>query len=153
LRIYLDACVLNRLSDDRAQLRIREEANAIEQILRLVFLGEVEWVASVALERELTRNPDRDKRNDALALLSYAPTPDEPDHFVIDRAAFLHVLGYGTFDALHLASAEWERADVLLTTDDRFIKRATRGIGNPKTRVVNPVDWLSEVKYGALRNS
>ena len=34
-------------------------------------------------------------------------------------------------DALHLAAAESGRADVLLTTDDRLLKRTARKLGNP----------------------
>jgi predicted nucleic acid-binding protein len=115
----------------------------------LVFLREVDWVSSIALEQEIGRNQDRDKRNDAFALLAYASKPDEPDPVVETRAEFLKSLGYGPYDALHLACAEFEQVDVLLTTDDRFIKQAARGLGEPKIRVMNPVDWLSEVKHGA----
>src|ERR1700694_5803636 len=50
----------------------------------------------------------------------------------------------GAFDALHLSSAEFGDANVLLTTDDRFIKRAARGVGSPRVRVVNPVTWVRE---------
>jgi len=32
----LDVCCLNRLTDDQSQVRIREEAEAVEQVLRLV---------------------------------------------------------------------------------------------------------------------
>jgi len=59
-----------------------------------------------------------------------------------ERAKVLHAAGYGAFDALHLAHAEADGVEALLTTDDRFIKRAQRGLGNPLVRVVNPVDWL-----------
>lgn len=34
MRIYLDACCLNRLTDDQTQRRVRQEAEAVEQILR-----------------------------------------------------------------------------------------------------------------------
>ena len=50
----------------------------------------------------------------------------------------------GAFAALHLSSAEAGEANVLLTTDDRFIKRAGRRAGSPRVRVVNPVEWLRE---------
>jgi len=142
LKIYLDACVLNRLSDDRTQARVAAEAEAIENIFRMILLGSVEWSASVALEREIGRNPDRDKRNDALALLSYAGELHEIAEIVKERAKELHAVGYGAFDALHLAYAEADCVDALLTTDDRFIKKAGRGLGNPLIQVMNPVDWL-----------
>lgn len=132
---------MNRLSDDRAQARIADEAAAVENILRMVFLGEVEWSASVALEREIGRNPDREKRNDALALLSHAGELVGLTLAVRERAEFLHAEGYGAFDALHLAYAEADGVEALLTTDDRFIKQAGRGLGKPLVVVVNPLDW------------
>ena len=36
LRVYLDACCLNRLTDDQSQARIHNEAEAVEGVLRLV---------------------------------------------------------------------------------------------------------------------
>lgn len=146
MRIYLDACALNRLTDDQSQPRIHAEAEAVEHILRLVWNQRIEWTASLALEAEIRRNPNQDKRHDALVLLSYAglltaPTPD-----TIQRALLLEAAGYGTFDALHLACAEHAQADALLTTDDRFIKQAARNLANPVVRVLNPVDWLHEVR-------
>ena len=52
-------------------------------------------------------------------------------------------LGLRPFDSLHLACAEFAQADVLLTTDKKFIRQAEQL--NLKTRVVNPLVWLMEV--------
>jgi predicted nucleic acid-binding protein len=142
MKIYLDACVLSRLSDERLQPRVAAEAAAIEQVFRRIFLGEIYWSASISLRREVMRNPDRDKRNDALALLAYAGELQHASDSVKARAQMLHAAGYGAFDGLHLAHAESDGADALLTTDDRFIKQAGRGLGEPLVWVVNPVDWL-----------
>jgi hypothetical protein len=68
-KIYLDACALNRLTDDQSQLRIHAEAEAIERVLHLVWKGEAEWKASIVLEAEIRRNPNREGRNDALRSL------------------------------------------------------------------------------------
>ncbi|MGO9258412.1 MAG: hypothetical protein ACLQU1_19160 [Bryobacteraceae bacterium] len=62
MRLYLDACCLNRLTDDQGQARIRNEAEAVEAILRAVREGKATWVSSTALEIEIGRNPDRDRR-------------------------------------------------------------------------------------------
>ena len=59
MRLYLDACCLNRLTDDQSQARIREEAEAVEQILRLIREGGATWVSSTVLEVEIGRNPIR----------------------------------------------------------------------------------------------
>jgi hypothetical protein len=58
----------------------------------------------------------------------------------------LEALGYGAFDALHLACAEQATVDVLLTTDDRFIKQVARRLGKPTIRVLNPVNWMQEMR-------
>lgn len=55
------------------------------------------------------------------------------------RAMVLAGLGYGPFDALHVAIAESAGVDALLTTDDRMLKRTGRKLGNPRIRVENPV--------------
>ena len=63
----------------------------------------------------------------------------ELDDAVAQRARVLRVAGYGLFDALHMAAAEAAGADVLPSTDDRLIKRASRGVGNPQIPVRNPL--------------
>jgi hypothetical protein len=77
-------------------------------------------------------------------LLSFASQTLSLDSHVVERAKALVGCGYGTFDALHLSIAESGSVDVLLTTDDRFIKLAVRGAGSPLVRILNPVEWLRE---------
>jgi predicted nucleic acid-binding protein len=144
VRIYLDACCLNRLTDDQSQPRIAEEAEAVEQILRLLRAKTIEWLSSTALQAETSNNPDAERRYEVEVLLSLATSTIPLDSHIIDRAKELEAIGYGAFDALHLSSAEAGLADVLLTTDDRFLKRATRTVGSPRVRVLNPVEWLRE---------
>lgn len=57
----------------------------------------------------------------------------------------LEELGFRTYDALHLGCAEEGSADVLLTTDDRFLRQAEKHGNVLKARVENPVLWLLEV--------
>lgn len=142
MRVYLDACCLGRLTDDQTQLRIREEAEAVERLLRLVQNGSVEWVASEALHDEIHRNPSVERRREGETLLALASATINISEPIIGRAKQLSVAGYGAYDALHLAAAEALAADVLLSTDDRFVKRAGRGEGEPRIPVRNPVFWL-----------
>lgn len=144
MRIYLDACCLNRLTDDQSQARIAEEAEAVEQTLHRLSANTVEWLSSAALEAETSRNPDSERRAEIQVLLLRATKTIPLDGQVIQRAEELEAVGYGGFDALRLSSAEAGGAEVLLTTDDRFIRRARRGVGSPRVRVVNPVEWLRE---------
>ena len=54
-------------------------------------------------------------------------------------------LGFGTFDALHLASAEFATASAFLTVDDRLIATARRFSSALKVFTREPVGFLSEV--------
>jgi hypothetical protein len=86
VKIYLDAGALNRLTDDQSQSRIHTEAEAVEQVLQLVWKGEAEWKASIVLDAEIRRNPDGAGRNDALKLLSLAGEFVRPHRVSLERA-------------------------------------------------------------------
>jgi predicted nucleic acid-binding protein len=78
------------------------------------------------------------------ALLALASEIVEVDDGIASRSADLQFAGYGAYDALHLACAEAARVDVLLTTDDGFIRRASRKVGQPLLAVRNPLSWDEE---------
>ena len=142
----MDACCLNRLTDDQSQTRVREEAEAVEHILGLCSEGRATWVSSVVLEIEINRNPNLDRRHDVAALLSHADEVVVPNQDEATRAESLVRLGFGEFDALHLACAEGHTVDVFLTTDDGLLRRARR-LG-PALRIRaypgGPVSWYQE---------
>ena len=144
MKLYLDACCLNRLTDDQNQLRIRQEAEAVELILRRIQAGEIQWISSDALADEIDRNPDIERRLENTALLAIASEHLEVDDLIARRAVDLQIAGYGAYDALHLTCAEAARADVLLTTDDVFIRKASRQHGKPLVAVLNPLSWSKE---------
>ncbi len=141
MKVYLDACCLSRLTDDQSQPRIREEADAVERILTAIRHGAVELVSSQALENEVQRTPSRERRLRAQILLRLASNIVEVDDSLTQRANELTKLGFGAFDALHLAAAESAEADALLTTDDRFVKLAGRESSRLKIQVRNPIFW------------
>jgi predicted nucleic acid-binding protein len=141
VRLYFDACCLNRLTDDQSQMRIRDEAAAVEGILRLVRDGEVIWVGSLTLGAEINRNPDAERRRDAAALLEFANEIVAPGPETVRRSTYFETLGFSPFDALHLASAEQGGAEVFLTTDDALLRRAGRHRNQLRVTVDNPVFW------------
>jgi len=132
------------LTDDQSQRRIAVEAEAVEQILRLLGAKRIEWLSSTALQAETSNNPDAERKHEVEVLLLLAADTIPLESQIIQRAQDLEAVGYGAFDALHLSTAEAGHADVLLTTDDRFIKKAGRAVGRPRVRVLNPVEWLRE---------
>jgi predicted nucleic acid-binding protein len=144
MKVYLDACCINRLTDDQAQARIRQEAEAVELILRRMRDGGIQWISSEALADEIERNPHVERRLENGALLALASESIEVNDPIAARAANLQSAGYGAYDALHLACAEAAGVDALLTTDDDFIRRASRGIGRPRVAVLNPLSWSKE---------
>ncbi len=145
MRLYFDACCLNRPFDDQQQLRIRLEAEAVRTILLLCEEGGHEWVASRILIWELVRTPDPDRRQLTLDLLMMAGDVAEPSDADRIRALELQQQQIPAFDALHLATAERLNCDILLTTDDTLVKRTARGVLPAlRIRVTNPLAWLQE---------
>jgi predicted nucleic acid-binding protein len=142
MKVYLDACALNRLTDDPSDSRIKAEAEAVEQLLRRIDSGAIQWVGSTVLQLELSKNPNWDRRQESLDLLLFAVELYVPSTPAIVRARELESLGFGSYDALHLACAEDIGADVFITTDDRLLRRARRGIGNLSVRAMNPLEFL-----------
>jgi predicted nucleic acid-binding protein len=145
MRIYLDACCLNRPFDDQSQDRIRLESEAVAILLKHVRDNLHEMVSSEALELEIEKMPDRQRHRrvqELLKLAGYHVTVGEEEE---DRGRELAALGFGAFDALHLACAEKARAGAFLTTDDRLLKRALRKRSSLLVRVVNPVQFLQEM--------
>jgi predicted nucleic acid-binding protein len=140
--IYFDTCSLNRPTDDLSQPRVRAEAQALARLFDLVAAGKLEFISSAALQFEVRRNTDVQRRLAALKLLSFA-TSIAPDNAQgTHLASQLSELGFAGMDALHLAVAQSAGVQAFLTTDDRLIQRAARHPQIVLIEVVNPVDWL-----------
>ena len=140
-RVYLDACALIRLFDDKSEARVRAESRAVEEFFTRVFQGHVRWVVSEVLEAEILNNPYSDTRPGVIELFASSTERIILTDAAFQRAENLEKLGFGGFDALHLACAEQARVDCLLTTDDRLLRRVQRGLGNSAIKVENPVNW------------
>lgn len=143
--IYLDLCCLNRPFDDQHQARVRLEAEAVLGLVQLVRVGELALIGSEALDLESSRNPDGDRRRKVEAFLSAATSKITAGVRERQRGRDLEALGFGAFDALHIACAESAGAHVLLTTDDRFRSLAARQQDKLAVRVENPAKWYPEV--------
>jgi predicted nucleic acid-binding protein len=148
LRIYLDSCIVCRLFDDRSQLRVRQEAEAIEAVFRMFSEGSAVWVTSDALLDELQENPGQLLRAAGISLLSLSSEKAPIDSATEGRSEELEISGFTAYDALHLACAERAGVDILLTTDDRFERRAKRGVGAARISIQNPLNWLAGAGRG-----
>ena len=152
-KIYLDTCCLSRLFDPPTQARVRQEAEAIDQILSYCFSGKWHWVSSRAVSDEVEQTPDLGKRTQIRTLLVLAHQIVAVGAREISRGLELESLSFKEQDALHLACAESGEADLFLTTDDRLLRRAQRYQAQLYIRVENPEIWLREVvENGCLKD-
>lgn len=145
MKVYLDACCLNRPFDDQSQPRVRLETEAISLILGKLYQHEWVWVGSEMLFYEIGQNPDLENRQRVLSFVSLAHQVVEISDKTLRRAEELEENGFDAYDAIHLASAEHAKVDVFLTTDGQILKVSKRKKNIMSFTVENPVKWLEEV--------
>ena len=124
MRIYLDTCCLQRPLDDQTQPRIRVETEAVFAILASVQQGAVVLLTSEALEFEISRTPDEQRRREATAILTLASERLTLSDAAEQLAQSLARDGLSAIDALHVALAATAGADYFVTADDRLLRRA-----------------------------
>jgi predicted nucleic acid-binding protein len=147
MKVYLDTCSLQRPLDNKTQVRIILEAEAVLGIISLCESGQLELISSEALMFETNRNPKIIRREFGLEVLAMARIFVPLDNEIENRAREFNKLGLKALDSLHLASAEAARADYLCTCDDKFLRKATK-IEGLKSKVVTPIDLVEDVEYG-----
>jgi predicted nucleic acid-binding protein len=143
MRVYFNTSALNRPLDDLSSERVRIEAEAVVALLAAVEDGLVDWVGSEYLEFEVEQDPDEERVQRVRGLLVGARARVAASDAVADRARVLERQGLRGVDALHVASAEAGGADLLITTDDRMIRRAARATRELRVRLVTPPEAVS----------
>ena len=143
--IYMDNCCYNRPFDDLTDDKVRHESEAVLTIIDKCETGVWDLVESDVLDDEIDRIKNPIKKQKVVELYSSASAYIEINSEIIDRAKLLQKHNIKPFDALHLASAEYAEADILLSTDTKFIKRASET--DSRVRVATPAIWLTEVLY------
>ncbi len=113
-------------ADDWQQERVRWEAEAILAILARFGSGQWQLVSSEAVEAELEKMSNLERLENIFKLLELATITVSLDQNIDQRSQELENLGFSLYDSFHIACAEVAQVDVLLTTDDRLLKRATR---------------------------
>ena len=143
MRIYMDNCCLNRPFDDQSNFRVHLEAEAIKTIITLVELQKWYLVSSQILKFEILKMTDESRKKELIILESLASEVVQINPLIAERANQFERFGLQAFDALHLACSE-NNADIFLTVDDKFIKKA-QCIDKLNITVCNPLVWLNEV--------
>ena len=144
MRVYVDVCCLKRPFDAQDQLLVRLETEAVMTILSVPPLR-VTLVRTPAQVLENSLNPMRWRREAVAAWLSQGSIEPLPEAALVARTDELIGLGFKNFDAFHLASAEAVSAEVLLTVDTRFRKKAERLTAQLHVRVTSPLVLVEEV--------
>jgi len=145
MKIYLDVCCLNRPFDDQTQDRIHLEAEAILSILNHSQTAGWSVIGSDAIDYEISKMPDNDKRLMVQILSTMHDAHVKVDAGVERRAVELKRAGLKPMDALQVACAEKGKAEILLTTDDNLLSKALKNQRTLKVKVVNPLRWVMEV--------
>lgn len=145
MRIYFDMCSLQRPLDDKTQLRIRLESQAVLGVLALCESGEIDLIASDALTFEIDANPDSVRQDFATQVVAMATQFVQAADPVRDRAQTYVDAGIKPLDALHLASAVEGQANFFCICDDRFLKKA-RSVNTGLTKVVSPLELVPEIE-------
>lgn len=144
MRIYLDVCCLNRPFDDQSQDRIRLEGEAVKCVFDLIACGKHQWIGSEVVEYEIRRHPNEQRRESLGVFLQSANERLVVTPEAVALAKRIAGNGIGDIDAMHMALAELGGCDIMLTTDDRLLRRAKRLSPALRIRVVNPLRWVGE---------
>jgi predicted nucleic acid-binding protein len=124
MRLYLDNCCLQRPLDDQTHPRIRVETEAVFAILAAIQSGDHQLINSEALEYEIGRIPDSDRRAEVISVLTLASERLEiSDDIEAAALAFEHG-GIRAMDAIHLALASTAEVDYFCTCDDALFRKA-----------------------------
>jgi predicted nucleic acid-binding protein len=136
----MDTCCYKRPFDDQTQDRIYLETEIILSIIAKCDRGEWVLLSSEVLEYEFSNDKDAERGQYMIALYcdnsNVFPLTDD----IKRRAHELQTYGVKLLDSLHLATAEYANADVLLTVDDQFFNSAKRA--DSKIKVIRPKEFM-----------
>jgi predicted nucleic acid-binding protein len=104
----------------------------------------LELVSSQALEFEVERNPDSERRGAAKEILKLASeTAGLVDEIETEAEALVEA-GFKPLDALHLAFASHAEVEYFCTCDDKLRKKSQR-LKSLRTEVITPIELVMKV--------
>jgi len=142
-RIYLDCCCFNRPFDDQSDARVRLESEAVLTIIDKCEMGTWRFLKSDVLFDEISAITAPLRKHRILTLYAVAAEDVPLNDAIVSRAKELTAYNIKPYDALHLASAEYARADVFLTVDKKLVNQSQRA--GLTVKVYNVAAWLMEV--------
>ncbi len=143
MKVYFDTCSLHRPLDNKAQLRVALEAEAVLGLLAKCEAAEWTLASSEVLELEVGRNREPQGKAYVTSILEKAQSVIMVNDGIERRAKALQKRGSKAFDALHIAAAESGGIDFSCTCDDRVLKKARRQT-DLSVKVVSPLELANE---------
>jgi predicted nucleic acid-binding protein len=151
LRLYLDACALQRPFDRLTSAEDRAEVADVLLLLSWSLSSHVDLVWSTVLEYEVIKRAPLERRAwgmFARGIAGQVFRPDPPQHArARDLAKRLRL---GAFDALHLACAE-ALGSTLVTVDHAFLAR-TAGASKLRVEVLHPTQAVVQVRLAIKKD-
>lgn len=140
-RVYLDTCAWCRPFDDPSHPRIRRESDALVEIFKKVDSGEVEIIDSSALHAEISMITPKIKEETVLSLVKHVTSRFAvvTDNIEKLAAELMKTCAIDAMDALHIAVAIENEAELFITTDDIILNKANC-ISTYKITVKNPCE-------------
>ena len=140
----MDNCCYNRPFDNRSNIKNYLEREAVLLVMQMAYDGNYQIIGSEVLEKEMSMITNEEKRQNVGVLYrSMINDVIRINASIVKRAKeIVEQSSIKAFDSLHLASAE-TKADILLTTDIKFIKAANKL--ETKIKVQNPISFILEV--------
>lgn len=144
IKLYLDTCCYNRPFDDLKQEKVRIEAQAIINIIKIYNNKKIKIYKSRALEFEISKISNSNKRRQVENLYSAVNAENIPYLYELDkRVEELEKYNIHFMDAYHIAYAESKNVDYFITVDKQLINAAKRA--RIELKVVDPIEFLMEV--------
>ena len=120
------------------------ETEAVFAILASVQHGTVTLLTSEALEFEISRTPDEQRRSEATAILTLASERLTLSDATEQLAESFAQAGLSAIDALHVALAATAGANYFVTADDKLLRRA-KSLSNLSVTPISLLGLVSEI--------
>lgn len=139
--LYLDYNCFQRGFDDLEQTRIKTEALACQEIFTKAETKEVNLVWSFMHQDETLLCPFPQRKYAVLNMANICQVKVPPKLAIVELAkSFQQQVKLSSKDAIHVAAAEYIKADFFLTCDDNLIKQGIKL--NLGTEIMNPIDYI-----------
>ncbi len=144
-KIYFDTCAIQRPLDDKSQLRIYLESEAVLALLRLIEESQIEWISSNILDFEIAYISDPIRNIMIQDILSLVSKTVQTTSTTKTLAEQIIQEGITALDAAHVAIAIEHKIDYFCTADDKLLKKIKKSAIVKSMRCLSPLELVEEL--------